>query len=267
MPKIYKCFPGGKFKALTLSYDDGKLTDRRLVALFNRYGLKATFHLNSGLMDQPERIPASEIRELYQGHEVAAHTLNHPTISRCPLTQVIREILTDRENLESLVGYPVRGLSYPNGSYSQAIKDILPSLGIAYSRVVGSSKGFNPPEDLMAWQATCHHRDGLLELTSAFNALFKRQYLYLMYVWGHSIDFDKENNWDVIEAFCELVGKRDDIWFATNIAIVDCLKAFDNLQFSASGRFVHNPSACSVWLCIDDDRLVEVKGGTQLDLF
>ena len=49
MNKIYKAFPGGKHKVLTLSYDDGKIQDRRLVKIFNKYGIKATFNLNSGL--------------------------------------------------------------------------------------------------------------------------------------------------------------------------------------------------------------------------
>ena len=265
MPTIYKCFPGGKHKVLTFSYDDGKLADRRLVALFNRYGLKATFHLNSGLMEQPERIPASEVKALYQGHEVAAHTLTHPTIARCPLSEVAKEILEDRRNLEAIVGYPVRGLSYPNGSYNQAIKELLPHLGIEYSRIVGSSKGFNMPEDLLAWEATCHHRDGLMNLGREFAALHKTQYLYMMYVWGHSVDFDNENNWDVIEEFCEFISKREDIWFATNIEIVDYLKAFKNLQFAASGQFVYNPSVIPVWISVNG-RVIEVKGGTQTEL-
>ena len=33
MNKVYKVFPGGKFKVLTFSYDDGKIEDRRLVKL------------------------------------------------------------------------------------------------------------------------------------------------------------------------------------------------------------------------------------------
>ena len=36
MNKVYICFPGGKHKALTMSYDDGRVSDRRLVALFNQ---------------------------------------------------------------------------------------------------------------------------------------------------------------------------------------------------------------------------------------
>ena len=56
---IYTCFPGGKHKVLTMSYDDGRLEDRRLVELFNRYGIRGTFNLNGGL-PRPERIPESE---------------------------------------------------------------------------------------------------------------------------------------------------------------------------------------------------------------
>ena len=46
--RVYCCFPGGKHKALTMSYDDGKLQDRRLVEIFNRYGIRGTFNLMAG---------------------------------------------------------------------------------------------------------------------------------------------------------------------------------------------------------------------------
>ena len=49
--KIYTVFPEGKYKALTLSYDDGREEDRRLISIFRKYDLKATFNLNSGLSD------------------------------------------------------------------------------------------------------------------------------------------------------------------------------------------------------------------------
>ena len=78
---IYTCFPEGKHKVLTMSYDDGKAADRRLVEIFNKNGIKGTFHLNSGIMEEdPERIPLNEVKELYKGHEVSCHTYTHPTI-------------------------------------------------------------------------------------------------------------------------------------------------------------------------------------------
>ena len=74
MNRVYCCYPGGKHKALTMSYDDGRSYDRRLVEIFNKNGIKGTFHLNSGLFDRGDRVMPEEISTLYAGHEVACHT-------------------------------------------------------------------------------------------------------------------------------------------------------------------------------------------------
>jgi peptidoglycan/xylan/chitin deacetylase (PgdA/CDA1 family) len=260
MINIYHCFPGGKHKVLTMSYDDGKQTDRRLVALFNRCGIKGTFHLNAGLMHLEERIPAAEIPALYRGHEVSAHTFTHPTISRCPLDQVAQQVIEDRKALEAIVGYPVRGMSYPNGSYSQQIMELLPHLGVEYSRIVGNSDRFAMPENWFAWEATCHHNHNLMTLARQFAALDKTQYFYMMDVWGHSYEFDNDNNWELIEEFCRFIGGREDIWYATHIEIVDYLKTLANLKFSAAGHIVYNPAAFPAWISVDG-HIVKLPGG------
>lgn len=264
MNQFYTCYPNGKFKALTLSYDDGQLFDKRLVDILNKNGLKGTFHLNGGLFGG-NRITHEEIAEVYQGHEVAAHTYTHPTIARCPIDKVAQEVLTDRQALEKLVSYPVRGFSYPNGSFNQDIKELLPFLGIEYGRIVGNSDNFNLPTDWYEWQATCHHNHRLLELSDEFISLDKSQYLYLMYVWGHSFEFDGQDNWDLIEEFAEKMGKEENIWFTTNIEFKDYMEAAKRLQFSVAGDFVYNPSACSVWIR-KDAQVLEIPGGTQVDL-
>ena len=143
--KIYTQFPGGKHKVLTLSYDDGKIPDRQLVALFNEYCLKGSFNVNSGMEDNSfsepynERIPLSEYKSLYEGHEVACHSVTHPTIARCPSEQIVRQIIEDRQALEDVMGYTVRGFAYPNGSFSGEVVDALRSCGIAYARTVVST--------------------------------------------------------------------------------------------------------------------------------
>ena len=43
-------FPGGKEKAVTLSYDDGYPTDIKLSEIITKSGLKCTFNLNSQKM-------------------------------------------------------------------------------------------------------------------------------------------------------------------------------------------------------------------------
>lgn len=274
--KVYVCFPEGKAKALTMSYDDGKLQDERLVAIFNQYGIKGTFNINYGLMEEEElqekspqhpRLHRDRIRELYQGHEVATHTLTHPTIERCPLVEVAREILEDRRELEKLTGGLVRGHAYPNGSYSQEIKQLFRQLGIAYGRVVQSVPDYALPADPMEWHPTCHHNDPkLMEMAEFFANFQKRQYLKLMYVWGHSYEFDDRDNWEVIERFCEYMGGREDIWYATNIEIIDYMEAAKNLRFSADNELVYNPGVKSVWLQVNDKKCVEIRGGELTDL-
>ncbi|MEH7415315.1 polysaccharide deacetylase family protein [Neobacillus drentensis] len=265
MPKVIMTFPEGKNKVVTMSYDDGTSADRKLVEIFNRYAIKGTFHLNSGLFGTGGRIPREEVSRLYQGHEVSTHTVTHPTISRSPREQLIEEIMDDRKNLEKIVGYTVRGLSYPNGSYNRFIKEMLPFLGIEYARTVHSTGNFSIPDDFNEWNPTCHHNQNLLKLAEDFVKLHKKQYLYMMYVWGHSYEFEQDHNWDLIENYCEYIGKRDDIWYATNLEIVDYMKAFQNLKFSANSHFVFNPSAMSIWLSVDE-QIVEVKAGEQINL-
>ncbi|MGN8647254.1 polysaccharide deacetylase family protein [Gracilibacillus sp. HCP3S3_G5_1] len=265
MPKVMMAFPNGKFKVLTMSYDDGKEADRRLVNIFNHYGIKGTFHLNAGLLGAGGRIAKEDIASLYQGHELSAHTFTHPTIARSPKEQLIEEVMEDRKNLEELTGYPVRGLSYPNGSYNSLIKELLPYLGVEYARTVNSTGNFGMPDDFIEWNPTCHHNRNLLQLAEEFVALYKKQYLYMFYVWGHSYEFDQDDNWELIEQFSEFVGGREDIWYATNMEIVDYLYAFRRLHFSANSQFVYNPSVQTVWLSVDE-RVVEVPGGKLVNL-
>lgn len=269
--KVYICFPEGKAKALTMSYDDGKIQDERLVEIFNKYGIRGTFNLNYGMMDKkdlvPPRIPSTRIKELYKGHEIATHTMTHPTIARCPLSAAAREILEDREGLEKVTGSIIRGHAYPNGSYSEEIKELFHQLGIAYGRVVEPVDDFALPTDPMEWHPTCHHdAPDLMEKAEFFANFKKSQYLKLMYVWGHSYEFDNNDNWNVIEEFCNYMGGREDIWYATNIEIIDYMEASKNLRFSADCTRVYNPNALSVWLQIDGNCCIEIKGGTSVDL-
>lgn len=271
--KVYICFPNAKNKALTMSYDDGKVEDIRLLEIFNKYGIKGTFNLNYGVMLQDQtgqkhpRLSKEQVKELYAGHEIATHSMTHPTIARCPLTEVAGEILEDRRGLEKLLGTLVRGHAYPNGSYSEEIKQLLHQLGIAYARTINSVADYALPTDPMEWNPTCHHNDPELMEKAKFFAEFKKsQYLKLMYVWGHSYEFAENDNWEVIEEFCKYMGGRDDIWYATNIEIIDYMTAARNLRFSADNETVCNPSAISVWLQIDGSKYVEIPGGTSADI-
>lgn len=268
--RIERIFPEGKRKALTMSYDDGMLSDMRLLSIFNKYGIKGSFNLNYGRSKCTDfkGIPLDKVIKVYEGHEIATHTYTHPTIARCPATQIYSEILEDKKGWESLIGLPVRGHAYPNGSFSEEVKRIFKDAGIVYGRTTNETMGFEFPTDWMEWNPTCRHKNPrLMELAEEFVNFKKPYYLKMMYVWGHSYEFDNDNNWNLIEKFCEYVGKKDDIWYASNIEIKNYMDVYDRLQFGANENFVHNPSAQDAWISVGlDMRVVKVPGGCTVNL-
>lgn len=266
MKIVFDLYPGAKKKALTMSYDDGADADRRLVQIFDRYGIRGTFHLNAGNIGKNSRISAEELRELYAHHEVSCHTYTHPFPVSLPREALINEIYDDRLRLEELVGYPVRGMSYPYGNYDRRVMDTFRAAGMEYSRTTVSTNRFTLPQDFMEWHPTCKHTGDLMKLLDTFTSdKIRLPHLALFYVWGHSFEFNNDNNWELIEEFCKTAGGRDDIWYATNIEILDYVSALRSLRFSAKCDTVYNPSALSCFFSADGAP-VEVKPGETLSL-
>ena len=52
LKRSFMCFPSFKEKAVTFSYDDGVQQDKRLIEILDRYSIKCTFNINSGLFDK-----------------------------------------------------------------------------------------------------------------------------------------------------------------------------------------------------------------------
>lgn len=260
MKTLFMRYPEGRAKALTLSYDDGVEQDIQLIEILDRYGLKATFNLNSGCFAPegkvyPEgtihrRLSTSKVAELYgkNGHEVAVHSLKHPYLETLPASNVAYEIVKDRENLEAMFGRIVRGMAYPMGTFSDEVVEVLRNCGIAYARTVVSTEKFTIPTDWLRMPATCHHKNpNLMVLAEKFLNANETKAPLLFYLWGHSYEFEADNNWDVIENFAAYMGGKENIWYATNIEIYDYIADFHRLSFSANGSLVHNPTARTIW--------------------
>ena len=265
---LFNAFPGGANRALTFSYDDGVCQDRRLVEIFNRHGMKGSFHLNAGLLGRkPRHLDAEEIASLFAGHEVSAHSCTHPFLDHIPLAAVVQQMLTDRRLLESLVGYPVRGMSYPYGTTNDAVVKELGALGIEYSRTTKATRSFDLPEEPLRWHPTCHHNHDIASIGTEFHTRGDRygNRQHLLYVWGHSYEFDNDQNWEMIEAFCASMANHPRTWYATNIQILDYLAAQAGLRFSVECDIVHNPSAIPVWLTADG-QLREIAPGATVSL-
>lgn len=253
----YGFYPKGKKKALTMSYDDGHIHDERLIEIFNEYGIKGTFHINSGLFGQEQIINPAKVKEIYREHEVSVHTLTHPYMNLLSKEMLIYEVLEDKKNLEKLVGYPVRGMSYPFGVFDDTIVDSIKLLGMEYSRTCIDDPGFSVPRDFLRWTPTCHHNFAMNKLDH-FRNPEPWVVMPLFYVWGHSFEFYRNNNWEIIEEFCKEASHDDNVWYATNIEIKDYITALRCLVFSGDRNLIYNPSGISVWLSLDKEP-IEIK--------
>lgn len=222
----------GKKKFLTFSYDDGVTQDKRLVKIFDKYGLKATFNINSELLGTPgslrrenmwighNKIEPEEAADLYRNHEVAAHTLTHPHLTEAGDEEVVRQVEEDRKKLEELTHQKIVGMAYPGGGVNhddRVVELIRKHTKIRYARTITSSYSFDVQEDLLQFQPTVYHLefDKMMELGEKFIKL-KTEVPQIYYVWGHSYEFDYYDTWDRFEEFCKMMSGRGDIYYGTN---------------------------------------------------
>ena len=273
-------FPEGKAKAVTFSYDDGVKADIRLANTLTRYGLKGTFNLNSFNLNSESNLSVEEIKThlLDAGHEIAVHGEFHKALGLCTPLEGIQDVLNCRLTLEKTFGRIIRGMAYADSGIRNMqsdtdyarIKGYLSELGILYSRTLGEDNdSFKLPQDWFAWMPTVHHTNpNTLEYADKFLQIdcdeqyCANMYPRLYYVWGHSFEFDRENNWNLLDALCEKISGHEDIWYATNIEIYDYVQAYRALVFSVDGTMVYNPTLIKVWFHIDNKAYCILPGQT-----
>lgn len=223
----------GKSKAITFSYDDGTVQDIRLIELLNKYNLKCTFNLNSELLSRPGilirsnhrinhyKIHKNDVKYVYEGHEIAVHTLTHPNLTKCEDKEVIRQVELDRQNLSELAGYDVVGMAYPCGGINNddRVANIIKNhTGIQYSRTITANECFEPQTNLYRFNPTGWHLDfdKMMSLGKEFIEM-KSDTPKIFYIWGHSFEMDYDSNyWVKLEDFFKLISNRNDIFYGTN---------------------------------------------------
>lgn len=277
MAVIQMRFPGGYAKTLTLSYDDGVDQDIRLIDIMHRHGLKGTFNINSGLYAPeghvwPEgeihrRMTVADSQKLYlnSGMEVAVHSLTHPFLEKLSQSDCAYEILEDRKNLERDYGCVVRGMAYPFGTFSDEVVEVLRRCGISYARTVISTEQFLIPTDWLRLPATCKHTNPrLMKLAREFVHASQNGEPMMFYLWGHSYEFERDDNWHVIEEFAEYIGNRDDIWYATNIEICDYVHSYEKLVVLEDEVF--NPTEETLWFRIPEKGVFSLKPNQRMKI-
>ena len=270
---IKKLYPRGKSKAFVVSYDDGVLQDRPFVTLLNRYGLKGTFNLNSGLMENEfewthasgrviKRLSTDGAAPLYQGHEIASHSLTHPYMEHLSEEELMAELQTDKANLERLFGRNVEGFAVPFDYYSRRIEHCARRCGFEYVRLPRENHSFLPPEDTFNWTAGIFHLDeGLADFVDAF--LSTSDELAFCQIAGHSYNLDTENIWGVMEGIFKKISADRDILPMTTAELIEYLRAMRGAEIT--GRHIQNTSDISLWFQIDGE-IYEIETNQGISL-
>ena len=223
----------GKLKAVTFSFDDGNHQDQKVVEILNKYNLKGTFNLCSGLLGKPwqnshggitadcTKLKPKLIKDIYLGHEVASHTISHPYLTKLGESEIVEQVEKDRLILSDLVGYEVVGFAYPNGgvNYDQrVIKTIKEKTGIKYARTINFTWDFLDQTNLFEFHPSAYQAD--IDRTIALAREFvnlKTDEPKIFSIMGHSYEADLNLlTWEKFDALCSVLSNHDDIFYGTN---------------------------------------------------
>lgn len=233
-------------KYFTLSFDDGITQDLRIIEILKKYNAYcATFNINTGLyganwawvgqqFNRPDvphlRFTEKELKTgIYDGFEVAVHTLNHPSLKIYDnnKTALKKEVYNDAVNIFKITGVMPIGMAWPGGDaeYTRTtIEKVVELTHIRYGRGTTRTGNFSLPTEFMQWMPTCSLSDGdCIGLAQKFiDAECTEDMLF--YVWCHGYEFDLFNTWDRLEQLVKMITADDSIVLVTNAEFYQLFK-------------------------------------------
>lgn len=203
-------------KLFVFAIDDGTIFDKKVIDIFNKYGIKATFNLNSGLQDyvwfkdylEVRRLNLNESKNIYDGHEVASHSLTHPYLTSLSDEDVYREISEDINNLRNIFGCDIKTFSFPFDGYDERTINIIKSLGITHIILPDIDDSFHYPTDTYHIKVTSWNIDDALCKVKKF---IEDEHAELFVYLSHSYDYEYDDNYAKLEELCKIVSENKDI--------------------------------------------------------
>lgn len=216
---------------LTTSWDDGDALDGRVADLLDRHGLRGTFYMTRN--HRPHPLSARGIRAIARRHEIGAHTLNHPDLTRLSRRDKRDEIEGGRKWLEDIIGSAVPMFCYPFGRFDADAKSCVAEAGFQGARTIRQfalAPGLDPfamPTTLQVHPATlrrsnlrdfarfvlapARERQSILRSAcSGWSSLGASIAIGtspsdLFHLWGHSWEVDQLGMWQELDAFLRLL--------------------------------------------------------------
>ena len=245
---------------ITTSWDDGSVYDRKIVDLLKKYSIRGTFYIPKEFNYQPKdgeiiiRVPDGELKTLYAGFEIGAHSLTHAYFNDISGEQIKEEVRGSKKYLEDLTRRPVNMFCYPGGRYNEIAIEEVKKSGFVGARTTEIFK-FNVENPfLMPTTINCYpfpfgsggakakSRTFLRNISLALNLSLPvgsflswknlAKFLFdkaqsekgVFHLWGHSWEIEKNNMWKDLEDVLEYISNKDDAKYLINSEIIDFLK-------------------------------------------
>lgn len=134
-PDHWIAFHGGAStlpaNAAIISFDDGYADNYDFARpLLDEYGVRATFFVVASIVDTANGLSSAQLRALQaEGHTIGAHTDTHQRLTDLSLQAARHELVRARTKLEDIVGAPCVHMSYPYGSFSSGVIDLVADAG------------------------------------------------------------------------------------------------------------------------------------------
>ena len=118
---------------LTVSVDDGSVSDMHAADLLEKYGLKATFYIPATNWERPV-LPAEQVRTLSTSFEIGAHTYGHVALHKLSQVQVRAELEGGKNWVEDVTGQLANSFCYPRGKFNAGVRQAVMSAGFTGAR-------------------------------------------------------------------------------------------------------------------------------------
>lgn len=206
-------------KIVSLSFDDGTIYDLRFIELLNKYNLKATLNLNSKLKDfvwyynnqyPIKRLDLEKVKDAYNGHEVASHSLTHPYFSSLDEKEVIRQVKEDVENLSKIFGYKIEGFAFPfHDQTEENIQTIKNNVELSYIRYSSLNHSGKHKDRYHIHINALYDDEDIYEKIEDFKKETEENSLFV--IAGHAYEFEVKNDWEKIEKLLTYLANNKDI--------------------------------------------------------
>lgn len=241
----------------TTSWDDGYTLDRRVSDLLTKYELTGTFYVCPKKQHGEHMLSDDQIKQMSEAHEVGAHSLRHPWLTKITDREAKTEIEESKAWVEQLTGKPCTMFCYPYGDYNNRVRELVMQAGFTAARTTQNLQfiGHDPfslPTTLAVtpfprrkqWKEWWHVLDpygplryrfmrlrklgiplkamgSWLNVTTALFDYAVESNQPFFHLWGHSRELQKYGMWSDFEKFLEYVAsKKDRVTIGVNSDIV-----------------------------------------------